>query len=57
MVRGGEYFKVDIKVGIKMDYRGVIMEYFNELKVGRLDQRELYVSFCQAQVKVQVQVR
>ena len=37
MVRGGEYFKVYIKVGIKMDYRGVIREYFNELKVGRLD--------------------
>ena len=37
MVRGGDYFKVDIKVGIKMDYRGVVREYFNELKVGRLD--------------------
>ena len=43
MVRGGEYFKVDIKVdikvGIKMDYR--VREYLNKLKVGRLDQREL----------------
>ena len=33
MVRGGKDFKVDFKVGIKMDYRGVIREYFNESKI------------------------
>ena len=38
MVRGGEYFKVDIKVGIKMDCGGVVREFFLELKVDRLNQ-------------------
>ena len=45
MVRGGEYFKVDIKVGIKMDYRGDLREYFREyfmeLKVFRWTQEEV----------------
>ena len=36
MVRGGE----DFKVGIKMDYRVVTREYFNEFKVGRLAQEK-----------------
>ena len=34
MVRGGKDFKVDFKVGIKMDYRGVIREYFREFSDG-----------------------
>ena len=29
MARGDDDFKVDFKEGIKMDYRGVIMGYFN----------------------------
>ena len=39
MVRGGEDYKVDFQVGIKMHYMGVIREYFNEFKVGTLAQR------------------
>ena len=40
MVIGGSYFKEDIKVDIKRDYRGFIREYFEESILLALDKSE-----------------